>query len=32
MDCLEALKTRRSVRKYRPEPVPESDLQEILNA
>lgn len=32
MDCLEALKTRRSVRKFRPDPVLESDLQEILNA
>lgn len=32
MDCLEAIKTRRSVRKFRPDPILEADLQEILNA
>jgi nitroreductase len=32
MDTLEAIHRRRSVRKYRPEPVPEDDLRAILNA
>lgn len=31
MDCIEALKTRRSIRKFRPEPIPEKDLLEILD-
>jgi len=29
---MEAIKTRRSVRKYKPTPVPESLLKEVLNA
>lgn len=32
MDLMDAIKTRRSVRKYRPSPVPESLLKEVLNA
>ena len=32
MDTMEALLTRRSIRKYRPEPVPVEDLKEILAA
>jgi len=32
MDLMEAIKTRRSVRKYRPAPVPENLLKEVLNA
>ncbi|MDH4122577.1 MAG: nitroreductase family protein [Thermoplasmata archaeon] len=32
MDVLEAIKTRRSVRRYKPDPVPEEILKEILSA
>lgn len=32
MKVLEAIKTRRSVRKYKPEPVPDGDLKKILEA
>ena len=32
MDALEAIRTRRSVRKYRPDPVPEELLKEVLSA
>ena len=32
MNVIEAIKTRRSVRKYKPEPIPESDLKTILEA
>jgi nitroreductase len=32
MDVLEAIKSRRSIRKYRPEPIPEEKLQVILEA
>jgi nitroreductase len=32
MDAIEAIKGRRSIRKYRPDPVPESALQTILDA
>ena len=32
MNCLEALKTRRSVRRFKPDMIPENDLMEILNA
>ena len=32
MDTMEALLTRRSIRKYRPEPVSIKDLKEILAA
>jgi len=32
MDCLEALKTRRSVRRYKPDMIPEQDLLEIMDA
>ena len=32
MDTMEALLTRRSIRKYRPEPVSIEDLKEILAA
>ena len=32
MDTMEALLTRRGIRKYRPEPVPVEDLKEILAA
>ena len=32
MNVLEAIKTRRSVRKYRPEPIPEGDLKKIMKA
>jgi len=32
MDALEAIKTRRSIRKYRPEPIPDEKLQIVLEA
>ena len=32
MNVIEAIKTRRSVRKYKPEPIPETDLKTILEA
>ena len=32
METLEAIKTRRSIRKYRAEPVPEEKLEQILDA
>ena len=32
MNVIEAIKTRRSVRKYKPESLPESDLKTILEA
>ncbi|HEX7392003.1 MAG TPA: nitroreductase family protein [Thermoplasmata archaeon] len=32
MDLMDAIKTRRSVRRYKPVPVPESLLKEVLNA
>jgi len=32
MDLMEAIKTRRSIRRYKPIPVPEGLLKEVLNA
>jgi nitroreductase len=32
MELFEAIHTRRAVRKYRPDPVPEEEIQKILNA
>lgn len=32
MDALVAIRTRRSIRKYRPDPVPEAELRQILEA
>jgi nitroreductase len=32
MDVMEAIKARRSIRKYRPDPVPEEELQSVLEA
>ncbi len=32
MDLYEALQSRRSVRKYKPDPVPEDKLQNLMNA
>ena len=32
MDVMEAIRTRRSIRKYRPDPVPEEELQSVLEA
>lgn len=32
MDCMEALKTRRSVRRYKTDMIPEQDLLEIMDA
>jgi nitroreductase len=32
MDLMEAIKGRRSIRKYRPDPIPESTLQKIMEA
>jgi len=32
MDTLEAIRTRRSIRKFKPEPVPEHILEEVLRA
>ena len=32
MDLMEAIKTRRSIRKFRETPVPENLLKEVLNA
>ena len=32
MEVLEAIKTRRSIRKYKPDPVPEQALEQILEA
>ena len=32
MDVIEAMKTRRSVRRYQDKPVPDEDLREILEA
>ena len=32
MELLEAIRTRRSIRKYKPDPIPEDQVREILNA
>jgi nitroreductase len=32
MNVLDAIKTRRSVRKYKPVPIPDEDLRKILEA
>ncbi len=32
MDLMEAIKTRRSIRRYKPTPVPENLLKDVLNA
>ena len=32
MEVLEAIRTRRSIRTYKPDPVPEEVLEEILEA
>jgi nitroreductase len=32
MDVLEAIKTRRSIRKYKREPIPDEDLQTLMEA
>lgn len=32
MDVFEAIKTRRSIRKYKPDPVTDADLQKVLEA
>lgn len=32
MNVIEAIETRRSVRKYRPEPIPDGDLRKIMKA
>jgi len=32
MDTLQAIRERRSVRRYRPEPIPEEDLASIIEA
>jgi nitroreductase len=32
MEVLEAIETRRSIRKYKPEPIPDGDLKKILEA
>ncbi|MDH5390097.1 MAG: nitroreductase family protein [Candidatus Bathyarchaeota archaeon] len=32
MDVLEAIRTRRSIRKFRPKPVPDEKLKTILEA
>ena len=32
MDLFQAIRTRRSIRRFLPDPVPESDVQEILSA
>ena len=32
MDVMEAIRTRRSIRKYRPDPVPGEELQSVLEA
>lgn len=32
MDLMDAIKTRRSIRRYKPTPVPEGLLKEVLNA
>ena len=32
METREALLTRRSIRRYKPDPIPEEDLREILEA
>ena len=32
MDVFEAIKTRRSIRKYKPDPVTDEDLQKVLEA
>lgn len=32
MDLMDAIKTRRSIRKYKQTPVPEAVLKEVLNA
>ena len=32
MDLMEAIKGRRSIRKYKPDPVPENTLQNIMEA
>lgn len=32
MDVFEAIRTRRSIRKYRPEPIPDEKLGSILEA
>ena len=32
MEVMEAIRTRRSIRKYKPDPVPDDILQDVLNA
>jgi nitroreductase len=32
MNVLDAIRTRRSVRKYKPDPIPDKDLKVILEA
>ena len=32
MDLMEAIKGRRSIRKYKPDPIPEEALQKIMEA
>jgi len=32
MDLMEAIKGRRSIRKYKPDPIPEDALQKIMEA
>ena len=32
MDVFEAIKTRRSIRKYKPDPITDADLQKVLEA
>ncbi len=32
MEVLEAIRTRRSIRKYKPEPIPDGDLKKIMEA
>ena len=32
MNVIEAINTRKSIRKYKPEPIPDSDLKKILKA
>ena len=32
MDLFDAIQTRRSIRKFHPDPVPDSDLRQILEA
>ena len=32
MELMEAIKGRRSVRKFKPDPIPKEDLEEIIQA